>query len=168
MAHAFSLQSIKEMEPLIDKHVKLLRENLDQAADSGVVVDLKELIAYYVLDVLGDLAFSQSFDSQKIKDENKLPPINDHIYLACLLGQMPELLPYLKKICAYTPLPWFQRLFAARRKLVELTANCVRRRLDEKSAGRKDLLSCLIDAVDPDTGARLTELDINTEAFAMV
>jgi Cytochrome P450 len=29
-------------------------------------------------------------------------------------------------------------------------------------------LSCLITAVDPDTGAKLTELDINTEAFAMM
>ena|ERR1700754_3696772 len=97
MAHAFSLQSIKEMEPFIDRHIKLLRENLDHAADTGKVVDLKELIAYYVLDILGDLAFSRSFDSQRIQDPAKLPPINDHIYLACLLGQMPELLPYLKK-----------------------------------------------------------------------
>ncbi|KIW93408.1 uncharacterized protein Z519_06013 [Cladophialophora bantiana CBS 173.52] len=68
MAHSFSLQSIKVMEPFIDRHIKLLRKNQDQAADSGVVINFKELITYCVFEVLGDLAFSQSFDSQKIQD----------------------------------------------------------------------------------------------------
>jgi len=168
MAHAFTLQSMKDMEPFIDKHIKQYRANLDHAADSGTVADFKELNAYFVLDVLGELAFSQSFDSQSLQDKSNLPPINDHIYLACLLGSMPAIMPYIKKASPYIPLPWLQRLLAARKKLRDLTARCVRTRLREKLSGRKDILTSLINAVDPDTGARLTELDISTEAFAMV
>jgi cytochrome P450 len=168
MAHGFSLQSVKDMEFYIDGHLAKLLSNLAQRAKTGEVFDFKELIAFYVLDVLGELAFSQSFDAQTEQIPEKLPPINDHIFLACLMGMMPEVLPYLRAVAAWTPLPWVQQLFKARAQLKTLTAQCVRRRLNEKLSGRKDLLSSLINAVDPVTGAKLTELDINTEAFAMV
>lgn len=156
------------MEPLIDRHIQVFRRNLDHWAESGDFFDLKRLISFYVLDVLGELAFSRSFNSQVEQNVDKLPPINDHVYLSCMLGQLPELLPYLKKIAEHSPIPWFQRLFAARKRLVDLTADCVRTRLSTTDHDRKDLLTCLINAVDPETGARLTELDINTEAFAMM
>lgn len=161
------MQSIKEMEPFIDLHLQRLRENIDRAADSGETVDIKDLFAYYIVDVLGELAFSRSFDAQRERIPQNLPPINEHIFLACLLGQMPELLPLLKKLAVYTPIPWVQQLLAARGRLKDLTADCVRTRLRQK-VDRKDLLTCLINAEDPETGAKLTELDINTEAFAMM
>ncbi|OAL45725.1 cytochrome P450 [Pyrenochaeta sp. DS3sAY3a] len=168
MSHAFSLQSIKDMELLINKHIDVLCANLDSYVNSGQIANLKELIAFYVLDVLGELAFSQSFNAQVEKNLETLPPINDHIYLACLMGQMPEMMPMLHCFARYLPLPWTRKLMAARARLKSLTAACVRRRLNDKGANRKDLLGCLIRAVDPETGARLTELDINTEAFAML
>lgn len=168
MAHGFSLQSVKDMEIYIDKHLKRLLDNLDQRAKTGEVFDLKELIAFYVFDILGELAFSQSFDAQIEQLPEKLPRINDHVFLACLMGMMPEVLPYLRSVAAWTPLPWLQRLFKARAQLKTFTEQCVSRRLNEKVSGRKDLLSSLINAVDPVTGAKLTELDINTEAFAMM
>lgn len=155
------------MEQYIDKHLKILRANLDHHAKLGDVLDLKELIAFYTLDVLGELAFSRSFGAQLDKNPATLPPINDHIYLACLMGMMPEIMPVVKSIAAWTPFPWLQSLFRARRNLRNLTARCVRDRISRKS-DRTDLLGSLINAVDPETGARLTELDINTEAFAMV
>lgn len=168
MAHAFSLQSIRGMESYIDTHLLQLRKNLDHYVKTEEVFDLKELIAFYVLDVLGELAFSRSFNSQVEQDSEKLPPINDHIYLSCLLGMMPEMMPFLKVVAAWTPLPWFQGLFRARKLLKNLTAECVSHRMREKISNRKDLLTCLINAVDPETGAILTELDIHTEAFAMM
>ncbi|KAL6407021.1 hypothetical protein AUP68_09842 [Ilyonectria robusta] len=168
MAHAFSLQSIRGMESYIDTHLLQLRKNLDHYVKTEEVFDLKELIAFYVLDVLGELAFSRSFNSQVEQDSEKLPPINDHIYLSCLLGMMPEMMPFLKVVAAWTPLPWFQGLFRARKLLKNLTAECVSHRMREKISNRKDLLTCLINAVDPETGAILTELDIHTEAFAMI
>ena len=156
------------MESYIDKHLKLFRRNLDHHADAGDIFDMKELISFYVLDVLGELAFSRSFNAQAEKDPGKLPPINDHIYLACLMGMMPEILPILRAVAAWTPLPWFQSLFRARRQLRDLTAACVEERISLKLEDRTDLLGSLISAVDPDTGAKLTPLDIKTEAFAMV
>ncbi|RKK85612.1 hypothetical protein BFJ71_g14086 [Fusarium oxysporum] len=168
MAHAFSLQSIKEMEHFVDSHILKLRNNLDHFCDSNQDFDLKDMIALYVFDVLGELAFSRSFDSQDERDLARLPPINDHIYLACLMGMTPDALPWIKKVLPFIPIPWLQRLFNARAQLRNLTAACVRQRIEAGSSGRKDLLSCLLVAVDPETGSKLTELDINTEAFAMI
>ncbi|KAF5255579.1 hypothetical protein FOXYS1_14000, partial [Fusarium oxysporum] len=166
MAHAFSLQSIKSMEKHIDRHLLQFRRNLDHYSNTGEMFDLKELIAFFVLDVLGDLAFRRSFNSQVEQDVSKLPPINDHIFLACLLGMVPDLMPFLKALFAWTPVPWLQSLLRARQQLKDLTADCVRQRIGDKAGDRDDLLTCLINAVDPDTGARLTELDLQTEAFA--
>ncbi|KAI7761083.1 hypothetical protein LZL87_011488 [Fusarium oxysporum] len=168
MAHAFSLKSIKEMEHFVDSHILKLRNNLDHFCDSNQDFDLKDMIAFYIFDVLGELAFSRSFDSQDERDLARLPPINDHIYLACLMGMTPDALPWIKKVLPFIPIPWLQRLFKARAQLRNLTAACVRQRIEAGSSDRKDLLSCLLVAVDPDTGSKLTELDINTEAFAMI
>ncbi|KAF5572842.1 cytochrome P450 monooxygenase [Fusarium pseudoanthophilum] len=168
MAHAFSLPSIKEMEHFVDSHILKLRKNLDHFCDTSQEFDLKEIIALYVFDVLGELAFSRSFDSQDERDLSRLPPINDHIYLACLMGMTPEALPWIKKVLPFIPIPWIKRLLNARAQLRNLTAACVRQRIDAGTSDRKDLLSSLLVAVDPETGSKLTELDINTEAFAMV
>ncbi|EXK86379.1 hypothetical protein FOQG_09651 [Fusarium oxysporum f. sp. raphani 54005] len=168
MAHAFSLQSIKQMEHFVDSHILKLKNNLDHFCDSNQDFDLKDMIALYVFDVLGELAFSRSFDSQDERDLARLPPINDHIYLACLMGMTPDALPWIKKVLPFIPIPWLQRLFNARAQLRNLTAACVRQRIEAGSSDRKDLLSCLLVAVDPETGSKLTELDINTEAFAMI
>ncbi|KAM5520510.1 hypothetical protein FOXYSP1_14400 [Fusarium oxysporum f. sp. phaseoli] len=168
MAHAFSLQSIKRMEHFVDSHILKLKNNLDHFCDSNQDFDLKDMIALYVFDVLGELAFSRSFDSQDERDLARLPPIIDHIYLACLIGMTPDALPWIKKVLPFIPIPWLQRLFNARAQLRNLTAACVRQRIEAGSSDRKDLLSCLLVAVDPETGSKLTELDINTEAFAMI
>ncbi|KAF5256280.1 hypothetical protein FOXYS1_13252, partial [Fusarium oxysporum] len=105
MAHAFSLQSIRSMEQHIDRHLLQFRRNLDHYSNTGEMFDLKELIAFFVLDVLGDLAFRRSFNSQVEQDVSKLPPINDHIFLACLLGMVPDLMPFLKALFGWTPVP---------------------------------------------------------------
>lgn len=168
MAHAFSMQSIREMEHFVDRHILNFRRNLDRFCDSNEDFDLKDMIAFYVFDVLGELAFSRSFNSQEERNVARLPPINNHIYLACLMGMTPDALPWIKKVLPFIPIPWLQRLFNARAQLRNLTAACVRQRIEAGSSDRKDLLSSLLVAVDPETGSKLTELDINTEAFGMM
>ncbi|KAI8217268.1 Cytochrome P450 monooxygenase ACRTS1 [Colletotrichum sp. SAR 10_77] len=144
------------------------RKNLDEYSRTHQIFDLKELIAFFVLDVLGDLAFRYQFDSQIEKNTLKLPPINDHIFLACLMGMMPNFMPFVKAVSPWIPIPWVQRLLAARQNLKNLTIECVRSRMADPGAARKDLITSLINARDPETGSELTELDIQTEAFAFM
>ena len=152
----------------MDKHLQRLLDNLGSFAATGDVFDLKDYFAYYVLDVLGELAFSQSFDTQLKHDRNALPPINDHLYLGSLMGLMSTWIPTFNKVAPSLPWPWVQRLFQARKQLKDIAAVCVSRRMHSPIGDRKDLLTSLIKAQDPETGAKLTELEINTEAFAML
>ncbi|KAI8240806.1 Cytochrome P450 monooxygenase ACRTS1 [Colletotrichum sp. SAR 10_99] len=144
------------------------RKNLDEYSRTHQIFDLKELIAFFVLDVLGDLAFRYQFGSQIEKNTLKLPPINDHVFLACLMGMMPNFMPFVKAVSPWIPIPWVQRLLAARQNLKNLTIECVRSRMADPGAARKDLITSLINARDPETGSELTELDIQTEAFAFI
>ncbi|KAI4596307.1 hypothetical protein KJ359_005436 [Pestalotiopsis sp. 9143b] len=96
---------MKDMEMFVDIHLQKLLENLDHCCKTSEVFDLKQFIAFYVLDVLGELAFSRSFDSQIHMDPDRLPPINDHIYLACLMGMVPSMMPIFKAVAPWVPLP---------------------------------------------------------------
>jgi hypothetical protein len=59
-----------------------------------------------VMDVLGSLAFSKSFDTLDSLDETKGPAVAEHLRLATLSGQFPRLLPLVRAIGGYIPLDW--------------------------------------------------------------
>jgi hypothetical protein len=58
------------------------RSWLDHAADHNSPLDIKNLIHCLVIDVLGELAFSKPFGALDDLDENRLPSVNKHVYLA--------------------------------------------------------------------------------------
>jgi cytochrome P450 len=120
LSHAFSQSSILRMEEYIDGCLSQLVDALDRYAHSGEVVDLKSWIRLYIFDVLGELAFSQSFDALKLGNERILPPVSHHVRLGTVLGQIPEYTTQLLKTLAYVPLPWVQRLFNSRAKMAQV------------------------------------------------
>ena len=171
MAHGFSSASLKTMEGIFDRHLQNLRDKIDGYCTSGEAFDLKAQIAYYAYDVLGELAFSTQFNSQKQDDPSKLPPINDHIFLACIYGSLPGLLPYSMRMANSLPFPWLRSLLASRKYLRDTTFRCVSEEIArEKPADDKtqNLLTSLISAKDPESGQSLTKEDICTEAFAYI
>ncbi len=82
MAHSFSLSSLTEMEATFDRNVGQMLVAIDSFGDQPF--DLKDIIAYYAYDVMGELAFHADFGTQKSQDPSLLPPINDHIFLGCM------------------------------------------------------------------------------------
>lgn len=167
MAHAFSAASLKDMEYIFDRHLSILRQRLDELAKSQETFNLKEIFEYYALDVLGELAFSTQFEAQKIADPKYVPPINEHVSLACTVGLLSNLLPYSKMAIPWLPIPWLQNLTDSRGKLRDKAVECVDIELNN-SGGNKTLLTGLINAKDPDTGAKLTKADICSEAFGFL
>lgn len=159
------------METVFDRHAINLRTKLEKYADTGKVFDLKTVIGFYAYDVLGELAFSTQFNSQEMDDPAELPPINDHIFLACLYGSLPSLLPYSMRWSRHLPSPWLQGLLHSRLKIRNNVFECVAKEISEQRKNQdrtKNLLSQLIAAKDPETGETLTETDICSEAFAFL
>ncbi|EXJ54897.1 uncharacterized protein A1O5_12963 [Cladophialophora psammophila CBS 110553] len=178
MSHSFSIASVKEMEEYLDLNIGILKQKLDNYALSGEEFDLKKAFHYYVIDTLGELAFSQSFGVQVSDDESLVPPVKEHSLLAAATGSWPAMLSKLKQWLPLVPYQPLQNLFRGRKACADLAARCVARRLDDLAdvkdddtsirAQRKDILTSLILAKHPDTGARLTKTDLETEAFGFI
>ncbi|KAL1634487.1 hypothetical protein SLS58_010640 [Diplodia intermedia] len=151
MSHSFSMSYVKEMEVLLDANVEILKEKISGFCDRQEAFDLKKLLHYYAIDVLGELAFSQSFGVQVADDETLVPPVKEHSLLAAVTGAWPLMTMRLKR---WLPM---QRLDALKDG-------------DPAAAAgqRKDILTNLILATHPDTGEHLTQTDLETEAFGFI
>lgn len=162
----------------MDAHIKILKGKIREHAKAGRAFDLKKLLQYYVVDVLFELAFSQNFGIQASGDEVRIPPVKEHTLLASATGAWTSMGGKLKKWLPVVPLESIQNLAKGRIACIILARESVKKRLheldivkdDEASAEkqRKDLLTTLILARDPDTGRRLTQTDLETEAFGFM
>jgi hypothetical protein len=175
MSHSFSMAAVKNMEQYLDTNVEILRRKLGECCDSGKIVDLKKVIHFYVIDVLGELAFGKSFDLQETEDESRVPPVKEHSLLAAATGSWPSMTANLKKWLPKVPSRSLQRLFEGRAAAVKTASECVRKALDDTKqadgavpSGRKDLLTNLVLSKHPDTGESLTYADLQTEAFGFL
>ena len=167
MAHSFSAKSLKDMEYIFDRHIAALRQRLDGLATSGEAFDLKEIIAFFTYDMIGELAFSTQFGSQKAANRDNLPPIGDHAVLSCMLGIMSGLLPYSQTVISWLPISWVRQLINGKTKLRNQTLDYVNAAMSMEEVN-KNLLTYLIQAKDPETGANLTKADICSEAFGFL
>lgn len=181
MSHSFSMASVKDMEPYLEANLRILTSKIAALAREGQVFDLKRVLHFYVIDVLGELAFGQSFDVQSSEDEHKVPPVVEHSLLAAATGAWPAMTVFLKRWLPSLPYPAMQQLFLGRKACADLAALCVGRRMQvlekARSEGggwdgvvgdRKDILTSLILSRHPDTGERLSRADLETEAFGFI
>jgi cytochrome P450 len=175
MSHSFSITSIKAAESYLDENVKILRRKIEGYAKANEAFDLKKLFHYYTIDVLGELAFSQSFNVQLTGDESRVPPVKDHTLLGSVTGAWPAMTHTLKAWLPRLPHKYMKSLFKARADCAQLASECVQRRThdlqDAKDMGdaqRKDILTNLILAKHPDTGERISRTDLEAEAFGFL
>ena len=177
MSHSFSIASVKKMESYLDLNVRILKEKLTRLSERNEAFDLKKVLHYYVIDVLGELVFSQSFGIQEADDESLVPPVVEHSLLAAATGAWPSMTFTLKKWLPKLPSKKLHNLFDGRAQCAALAASCVRKRKaalgdvkdpEQVSSERTDILTSLILAKHPDTGERLNQTELETEAFGFM
>ncbi|ETS79298.1 hypothetical protein PFICI_09151 [Pestalotiopsis fici W106-1] len=182
MAHSFSISSVRGMEQYLDMNIRIMRKKIAKYAAQEQVFDLQKVLHYYTIDVLGELAFGQSFGAQLCNDEEEaiVPPVVEHSWLAAVTGAWPSMTSTLRRLLPWVPHAGLQKLVKGRKECVQLAAQCVQRSCDtlrENSAAdfeknvsvkRKDILTSLIQAKDPETGEQLRQVDLETEAFGFI
>lgn len=164
------------MEQYLDANIGILKAKIRQHSLRGDVFDLKKVLHYYVIDVLGELAFSQSFGAQEADDEGRVPPVVEHSFLAAVTGAWPAMTKTLKKWLPSVPHKGLQKLFEGRKACADLASASVQQRLKHirkdsshlDTSERKDILTNLIKAKDPETGKVLMQTDLETEAFGFM
>ncbi|KAE8359468.1 cytochrome P450 [Aspergillus caelatus] len=110
MSHKFSLSYVKEMGEYLDLNLRIPTDKTRFQIERGEVFDLKKALHYYVSDVLGELAFSQSFGVQEADDDSLIPLVIEHSFLAAVTGVWPAVTMTLKR---WLPLRTARRLSAA-------------------------------------------------------
>jgi cytochrome P450 len=74
LAHAFSEKGLREQEPLIKKYVDLLIDGLREKAEAGETIDIAMWYNMTSFDIIGDLAFGESFGSLENRKEHDWIP----------------------------------------------------------------------------------------------
>ncbi|KAF1988775.1 cytochrome P450 [Aulographum hederae CBS 113979] len=69
MSHAFSEKALREQEPLVQKYVDKLMSNLRKYADDAKEFNIIRCFNYTTFDIVGDLAFAESFGALDNMDE---------------------------------------------------------------------------------------------------
>jgi hypothetical protein len=129
MSHSFSMAYIKDMENYLDGNIQILKDEIQSHINRNETFDLKKILHYYVIDVLGELAFSQSFAVQQSDDESRVPPVVEHSLLAAVTGSWPMMTMALKKYLPYVPHAGLKSLFAGRKACADLASVSIDRRL---------------------------------------
>lgn len=151
----------------MDERYAILRQQLDRFSQSGQTFDLRHYITYCIVDILGSLAFGQSFDNQTDEDPAKIPPVSEFLYASCVTGQVPWAAGMLNFIRDYLPLSLVRELLAARARIGKLAMTGVRAR-KAKSSERDDILGKIMAVREEKTGQPMTEEQALTEAVTLI
>ncbi|KAK5683854.1 hypothetical protein LTS10_003717 [Elasticomyces elasticus] len=167
-ARGFAMPYIRAMEPIVDSRYAILRQQLDSLADRGEVFDLRKYITYCIVDILGELAFGEPLGNQRDCDPEKIPPVSEALWAACVLGQMPSIAPAAQNMAAKLPLPGARAMQDGRNRLVALAVRNVKARLDDPGMVRDDILGIIMSATEEKTGKHLSNEQVVMEAFTLL
>ncbi|KAK1753193.1 cytochrome P450 [Echria macrotheca] len=157
MAHGFSDRSMREQQPIIQGYVDLLVRRLRGLAEAGEAVDMTAWYNFTTFDVIGDLAFGESFGCLDNSDYHPwVKAIFDLTRTGTVvqaLAQYPGLLRFLVSLVPMSA--WKER-----EHHLELTKAKLLRRM-ESGKERPDLVEGLLKKKD-EWGLTLDKLQANS------
>ncbi|KAK4446266.1 cytochrome P450 [Podospora aff. communis PSN243] len=157
MAHGFSERSMREQQPIIKEYVDLLVRRLRERSGGEEKVDIMAWYNYTTFDVIGDLAFGESFGCLENSDYH---PWVKAIFELARMGIVFQVLaqyPLLMKL-VFALIP--KRLMQEREHHMELTKAKLRRRM-EAGKERSDLVEGLLQKKE-EWGLTLDKLQANS------
>jgi len=144
IAHAYSLSTLVEFEPLVDSTTEILLAHLDSHfAQRGESCDLGRWLQYYAFDVIGELTFSKRLGFIDTGEDvgSIIHSIGKNFEYFSVIGQMPWLDDCLGKNPLY--IKYFAKPVSS--PILKFAQQLLSERLDakdeEKKADRPDFLS---------------------------
>lgn len=183
ISHTFSTKSIGQFETYMHQNLDIFVRQWDTLSNNShgqyAKIDCLHWFNYLAFDMIGDLAFGQSFGMlEKGKDitEIRMTPdapisyapavqvLNRRGEVSGTLGCLPQLKPYAK----YLPDPFFSQGHQAVQNLAGIAVARVSQRLDGKQdPGRVDLLARLMEGKD-EKGEKLGREELTAEALTQL
>ncbi|KAF2667467.1 cytochrome P450 [Microthyrium microscopicum] len=161
ISHAFSDKAMREQEPLITEYVDKLMARLHENA--GKPVDLAAWFNFTAFDVIGDLAFGESFNCLR---DGKMHPWITFMFQNLKLfvysnvaGKIPFLKSLLMKLAP-------QKTIDEGMAHAELVKQQVSKRIEQGETKRPDFITYILRHGDKAT--RLTVPEIQTNAYVII
>ncbi|KAK4152708.1 cytochrome P450 [Chaetomidium leptoderma] len=157
MAHGFSDRSMREQQPLIQGYVDLLIRRLREVGEGGQKVDVAAWYNFTTFDVIGDLAFGESFGCL---DNSAYHPWVKAIFDVARAGTVFQSLAHypivIKFLLALIPAKFMEE----RNRHMQMTMEKLKRRM-EAGKERADLVEGLLKRAD-EWGLTLEKLQANS------
>lgn len=141
---------------------------MDLFAKSGETFNLRHHITYCIVDILGELAFSEAFGNQVDEDPKRIPRVSEAFYAGCMAGSVPLFAPFMEWLKHHLPpsAEWLEML-EGRDVIFKLAESNVRRRAGREFE-RPDMLGKIMTAAEEKSGKQLTKMQVVSEAIALV
>lgn len=162
LASGFSDKGMRAQQPMIQYYIKLLLQRLRERSGSGSQ-DISEGYNWITFDIIGDLAFGESFDC--------LQNGKTHDWIASIQGNV-KAIPIINAIRRFKldwviPLIAPKKLLEMRRKNAKFTEDKVDRRL-RFGASRGDLWDDVIERSDKEGDSGMSRQEMISNASAIV
>ncbi|KAL3440815.1 cytochrome P450 [Aspergillus insuetus] len=167
---AFSARGLQDFEPHMSKDIRKLIDLINERVNTSegtARLDFNEYSNFLAFDVIGDFAFGDHFGFLDRGEDylNLIEAVDARGEALNALGHLPRLVrDFIKKF----PLdPFWSQGMRGTQALAAIGAKAYFKRRDQASS-RKDLLSLLFSAKDPDTGNALEEKEIIAESISFI
>nr|CCA31155.1 cytochrome P450 monooxygenase [Trichoderma brevicompactum] len=142
MLPAFSPKGLQEQEPIVRGYIDTFIERLREVSATGESTDMVKWYNFTTFDIIGDLAFGESFGGLRHREYHFTISITFEAFKLLSYLEAGAAYPMLLKILmAFTP----QSLIEARDKKEEHAETTVRKRLDNRALhGRGDFMDYLL------------------------
>ncbi|KAG4266797.1 hypothetical protein FPRO04_13092 [Fusarium proliferatum] len=166
---AFSARALSDFEPYMDAEIfGWKRQLLKISNGSNPRVDFSVWTNYLAFDVIASFAFGEPFGFvKKGEDEYGLIEIIDT--RGEFMNALGSLSPFLRSVMRYNPLDSFWKNgFQASAGLAKIGKEAFEKRKVSADNSRKDLLSFLFNAKDPETKLSIPEDEIIAESISFI
>ncbi|KAI9591942.1 cytochrome P450 [Syncephalis fuscata] len=161
MLPAYSPNALEQLEPMIySSGIACLIDRIDKYVDDGQSMDILHLLSCMTFDVIGEVAFGKSFNL--LSETKDSVPIVKWMNAATAVGTKKLL---LGRFFHQAFAPSDSRLVD---KLLKFANETVEKRRNSGQSDRKDTLQQLIDSVDEETGATMSDEDIIAQTLILM
>ena len=151
----FSHAAMKRYVPPMVEIARLLMDKWEKAADSGTAVDVPEDMTRLTLDTIGLCGFDHRFDS--FRRDKPHPFVNAMMGFLMGMQDNARRLPMVNKMLYFKQ----KKLGQDRQFINDYVDKIIQeRKAAPDKAGKVDLLSCMLDGVDRESGEQLEDLTI--------
>ncbi|KIW02096.1 uncharacterized protein PV09_06586 [Verruconis gallopava] len=158
LSHAFSEKALREQEPLIKSYIDILISSMREDALNGRPSDMVKYFNWISFDVVGDLAFAQSFDALRTRSTHPwIKAFFAGLKLRVILGEIINF-PILRPMIFLA-----MRIRALKgRKSSNFCRAAVKRRYELGDLNRPDFLGKVMQKnAEKDRSAHMSEDEIN-------